>query len=198
MKIHFESVLLCAVLVLLVVAASSSEPEAVTVEVAESVTVEAELVDMPSIPDELANAEAVMFYPVNMDQDTQILIIRLCEEHHIESAVVMAMIHQESRFQADAIGDNGESFGLMQIQPKWHYQRMLDLDCTDLMNPIQNVTVGVDYLAELLDRGNGLEWALAAYNAGPTGASNGVGFGYAAEILANSEKLKGGVEIEGA
>lgn len=196
MKRCLDSVLLCAVLAVIAVAASSTEPETVSVEAVESITVEAEPVVMPSVPDEVANLEAVVFYPVNMIDDTQILIIRLCEEYHIDPAVVMAMIHRESKFQVDAIGDNGEAFGLMQIQPKWHYQRMLDLNCTDLMNPIQNVTVGVDYLAELIERGNGLEWALAAYNAGATGAWNGLGFDYAAEVLANSENLKGGAEIE--
>ena len=191
MKRKILTILLCASLAAVDVSLLPAEPEAVI----ESTDVEAEFVVVPSIPEEVANLEAVMFYPVLMDQDTQILIIRLCEDYHIEPAVVMAMIHRESKFQADVIGDNGESFGLMQIQPKWHYQRMIDLGCTDLMNPIENVTVGVDYLAELIERGNGLEWALAAYNAGASGALKGLGFDYAAEVLANSEMLKNGIEI---
>lgn len=191
MKRKILTILLCAALAAVDVSLLPAEPEAVI----ESTDVEAEFVVVPSIPEEVANLEAVMFYPVLMDQDTQILVIRLCEDYHIEPAVVMAMIHRESKFQADAVGDNGESFGLMQVQPKWHYRRMVDLGCTDLMNPIENVTVGVDYLAELIERGNGLEWALAAYNAGASGAWNGLGFDYAAEVLANSEKLKGGNEI---
>lgn len=191
MKRKILTILLCAALAAVDVSLLPAEPEAVI----ESTDVEAEFVVVPSIPEEVANLEAVMFYPVLMDQDTQILVIRLCEDYHIEPAVVMAMIHRESKFQTDAVGDNGESFGLMQVQPKWHYRRMADLGCTDLMNPIENVTVGVDYLAELIERGNGLEWALAAYNAGASGAWNGLGFDYAAEVLANSEKLKGGIEI---
>lgn len=191
MKRRILTILLCAALAAVDVSLLPAEPEAVI----ESTDVEAEFVVVPSIPEEVANLEAVMFYPVLMDQDMQILIIRLCEDYHIEPAVVMAMIHRESKFQADAVGDNGESFGLMQVQPKWHYRRMVDLGCTDLMNPIENVTVGVDYLAELIERGNGLEWALAAYNAGATGAWNGLGFDYAAEVLENSEKLMKGIEL---
>lgn len=191
MKRKILTILLCAALAAVDVSLLPAEPEAVI----ESTDVEAEFVVVPSIPEEVVNLEAVMFYPVLMDQDTQILVIRLCEDYHIEPAVVMAMIHRESKFQADAIGDSGESFGLMQIQPKWHYRRMADLGCTDLMNPIENVTVGVDYLAELIERGNGLEWALAAYNAGATGAWNGLGFDYAAEVLENSAKLNNGIDI---
>lgn len=134
-------------------------------------------------------------YPVPLDEETQFSIIRVCEAYHIDSAIVMAMIARESSFRADAIGDNGEAFGLLQVQPKWHQERMTELGCTDLLEPEQNVKVAVDYLAELIARGNGLEWALRAYNAGATGAKNGLGCDYAAEVLANSEKLKAGVEI---
>ena len=134
-------------------------------------------------------------YPVPLDEETQVFIIRVCETHHIEPAVVMAMIARESSFKADAIGDNGEAFGLLQVQPRWHQERMTELGCTDLLEPEQNVKVAVDYLAELIARGNGLEWALRAYNAGAKGAKNGLGCDYAAEVLENSEKLKAGVEI---
>ena len=142
------------------------------------------------------STEAVSYvYPVPLDEETQFSIICICEDYHIDSAVVMAMIARESSFRADAIGDNGEAFGLLQVQPKWHHERMLELGCTELLVPEQNVKVAVDYLAELIARGNGLEWALRAYNAGATGAKNGLGFDYATEVLANSEKLKAGVGI---
>ena len=134
-------------------------------------------------------------YPVPLDEETQFSIICICEDYHIDPAVVIAMIARESSFKADAIGDNGDAFGVLQVQPKWHQERMTDLGCTDLLEPEQNVKVAVDYLAELIARGNGLEWALRAYNAGATGAKNGLGCDYAAEVLANSEKLKAGVGI---
>lgn len=147
--------------------------------------------------DEAEHAEAMEFFPVELDHDTQAFIIRSCEKMNMNPAVIIAVIDQESDFRADCVGDNGASFGLMQIQAQWHQERMDKLGVTDLMNPLQNVAVGIDYLAELLDEGNGLEWALAAYNAGATGASNGIGFGYATEVLANSESLKAGVEDVG-
>lgn len=81
------------------------------------------------------------------------------------------MIFYESSYQADAIGDGGDSLGLMQIQERWHKERMERLDVDNLLNPYQNVTVGIDLLAELLDEYNGnVEMALMAYNAGRSGA----------------------------
>ena len=140
------------------------------------------------------HAEAMMFYPVPLDHDIQAFIIRSCERLNMEPAVIVAMIDQESGFNDDCIGDNGDSVGLMQIQKQWHQERMDKLGVTNLMEPLQNVKVGMDYLAELLDQGNGLEWALMAYNAGASGATKGFGSEYAAAVLENSEILKAGVE----
>ena len=142
---------------------------------------------------EAEHAEAMAFFPVPLDHEIQAFVIRSCEDLNIDPAVIIAMIDQESDFREDCVGDNGEAVGLMQIQQKLHQERMDKLGVTDLMNPLQNVAVGIDYLAELIDKGNGLEWAVAAFNAGATGASNGIGFGYAAEVLANSESLTKGL-----
>ena len=49
---------------------------------------------------------------------------------------------------------------------------MKRLGCTDLLDPYENVTVGVDILAEKLERYGDTEKALMVYNAGSTGAKN--------------------------
>ena len=54
----------------------------------------------------------------------------------------------------------------MQIQPKWHGERMARLGVTDLMDPYQNVLTGCDILAEKLAEYGNLHDALSAYNAG--------------------------------
>ncbi len=110
------------------------------------------------------------FYDVPLDEDLQLFIVRECEKHHIDAAIIMAMIERESAFDADAIGDNGHSHGLMQIQERYHIERMERLGCDDLLDPYQNVLVGIDYLAELLESYEDIEKALIAYNAGATGA----------------------------
>ena len=110
-------------------------------------------------------------FDVPLDYDLQVYIIQTCEELNIDAAVVMAMIFYESSYDAAAIGDSGESLGLMQIQERWHKERMERLDVTNLLHPYQNVTVGIDYLAELLDKHNGnMEMALIEYNAGQPNA----------------------------
>lgn len=131
---------------------------------------------------------------VPLDADLQLHIISECEKHDIDPAIVFAMIKQESNFEADLIDDNGDSFGLMQVQPKWHRDRMDRLGCDDLLDPYQNTTVGIDLLAELLAKDKGLEWALMAYNGGASYANKkaaaGVVSSYAREVMTESEELK--------
>ena len=143
--------------------------------------------------------EAIEFYPVPLDHDLQAHIIRTCESYGIAPTIVFAMIDRESDFDADTIGDGGESFGLLQVKPRYHSERMENHGVTDLLDPYGNVLVGIDYLAELLDKYDGnMEKALVAYNMGPTGAyencfSKGIYSGdYSREVLMNSEKLREG------
>lgn len=133
--------------------------------------------------------EPVMMYDVPLDMEMQLHIIQTCEEYHIDPAIVMAMIWRESGFRADAVGDNGNAFGLMQIWPYWHGGRMERLGCTDLLDPYQNVVVGIDYLAENIDRYDGdVAKALVAYNQGSYYETI---TGYALDVLDVAEELRG-------
>jgi len=126
------------------------------------------------LPDEtpvVVHEDVYATFDVPLDYDLQVYIIQTCEDLNIDAAVVMAMIFYESSYDASAIGDGGNSLGLMQIQERWHKERMERLDVTNLLHPYQNVTVGIDFLAELLDEYDGnVEMALMAYNAGRDGA----------------------------
>lgn len=128
----------------------------------------------------------VVLYDVPLDVSLQEHIIGKAEEHGIDPAIIVAMAYKESTYNHDAIGDGGNSYGLLQIQPKWHYKRMQKLGCTDLLDPYQNVTVGVDYLAECLNRYGSMDKALTAYN---RGSYSGTVTNYAKTILAHAEKL---------
>ena len=143
--------------------------------------------------------ETIELYSVPLDHDLQAFIIRTCEEKNINPAIVIAMIGRESNFIADSIGDGGASVGLMQIQERYHRERMDKLGATDLLDPFQNVAVGIDYLVELHDKYDGhMEKALMAYNAGPSGAykhwfSQGIySNNYSKAVLTTSEDLKEG------
>ncbi len=138
----------------------------------------------------------IVLYDVPLDAELQAYIIEQAEAHGIDPAIVISMIYHESTYNADAVGDNGNSLGLMQINPQWHEERMSKLSCTDLLDPYQNITVGIDYLAELCNSYDGnIEMALTAYNFGPTGAdkhffSKGTySSQYSRYVLATAEKL---------
>lgn len=110
-------------------------------------------------------------YPVNLDADLQRYIIKTCEEYMINPSIIIAMCFYESSFNADAIGDNGECMGLMGISPRWCWPEMEKLNCPDMRDPYQNVTVGIDIFAQKLAKYDGnTEMALMSYNAGDAGA----------------------------
>ena len=110
-------------------------------------------------------------YPVNLDADLQRYIIETCEEYMINPSIIIAMCFYESSFNADTIGDNGECMGLMGISPRWCWPEMEKLDCPDMRDPYQNVTVGIDIFAQKLAKYDGnTEMALMSYNAGDAGA----------------------------
>lgn len=110
-------------------------------------------------------------YPVNLDADLQRYIIETCEKYTINPSIIIAMCFYESSFNADAIGDNGEGMGLMGINPKWCWPEMEKLNCPDMRDPYQNVTVGIDIFAQKLAKYDwNTEMALMSYNAGDAGA----------------------------
>lgn len=172
-----------------------------TAQVAPETVPEVKATPMPTESPKPESVESLAFYDVPLDYGLQCFVISLCEEHHIDPAVVISIIETESNYDIDAVGDHGKALGLMQIQPRWHQDRMDKLGVTDLRNPYENVMVGVDYLQELLtDYYNGnLEMALIAYNAGVVGAndhyfSQGIYSNkYSKEVLGEIENLTEGM-----
>lgn len=106
------------------------------------------------------------YFDVPLDNDLQDYIMDICEDRGIEPAIAFSIIKYESGFDPNAVGDHGNSIGLMQVQPRWHYARMNELGVSDLTDPYQNVTVGLDLFADLLDQYGSVEYALMAYNGG--------------------------------
>ena len=118
-------------------------------------------------------------------------INEVCSEYNICPELVMAIIEQESSGQADAV--NGDCKGLMQIDEKWHGDRMERLGVTDLYDPYSNILVGVDYLAELAAEDDDLYTVLMIYSGtadvvkrGETGDWSD----YAKEVVARSAELE--------
>ena len=131
-------------------------------------------VEYSEASDNIVEAEPepeIDIYPVNLDADLQRYIIETCEEYMVNPSIIIAMCFYESSFNADAIGDNGECMGLMGISPRWCWPEMEKLNCPDMRDPYQNVTVGIDIFAQKMAK---YDWntvmALMSYNAGDAGA----------------------------
>lgn len=133
--------------------------------------------------------EQAPLYDVPLSADLQEHISRLCDKYSVDMPLVLAIIGQESNYRPDAVGDNGNSLGLMQIQPRWHQGRMNKLGVTDLLDPFQNVTVGIDLLAELIETG-GTRWAIMVYNAGVETADYHTAIGTVTDYAAEVERLR--------
>lgn len=86
----------------------------------------------------------------------------------VDPSIVKAIIMEESGGNPDAVGDGGESIGLMQIQPKHHQKRMEELGIVSLFDPQENVILGCSILSDLYDKYGNYEDALSVYNSGNT------------------------------
>ena len=100
---------------------------------------------------------------LSIDRDgAEKLVREAAERHHVDPALIRAVIQTESNWNSGALSRKGAG-GLMQLIPTTAQR----FGATDLFNPQQNIDAGVRYLKTLLERYNGnLDLALAAYNAG--------------------------------
>lgn len=98
--------------------------------------------------------------------------IRRRAERRVDPFLVAALIREESVYDPRAVSPVG-AIGLMQLMPDTGRRVAAAVGLTgfsveQLYAPEVNLTVGVRYLADLLDRFEGNEaYAVAAYNAGP-------------------------------
>lgn len=123
--------------------------------------------------------------PVPVAQlETNNHIDKMAKRYGLNPDIVKALIEEESGWLASAEGDDGQSIGLMQIQERWHKDRMKRLGVNDLYDPEQNITVGCDVLSELLNKYGNYKDALSVYNSGNTVE----GREYADRILSNARK----------
>lgn len=107
--------------------------------------------------------------PVSVTElETNNHIDKMAKRYGLDSRIIKALIEEESGWLSSAEGDNGKSVGLMQIQKRWHKERMKRLGVNDLYDPEQNITVGCDILSELLNKYGNYTDALSAYNSGNT------------------------------
>jgi soluble lytic murein transglycosylase-like protein len=150
--------------------------------------VETQIVEKP------VEYQSTIYYTVPLASDVQDVIFEECEKYNIPHSLIISIINQESKYDWTAIGDSGKSYGLMQIQKRYHEETMISLGCSDLLNPIDNVKTGISIIHTLLEKGKGVEWALMAYNGGESYANkkikSGIVTSYATNILARAMELE--------
>ncbi len=108
------------------------------------------------------------------------------QRFNIDPMLVMAVIKNESSFQPNAVSKAGAQ-GLMQLMPGT--SKMLGV--TNPFNITQNINGGTQYLSEQLKAyDNNLDFALAAYNAGPGSVNKYNGVPPYAETQSYVKKVK--------
>lgn len=91
------------------------------------------------------------------------LIDHYAKQFQLDTALIKAVIKVESDFRADTVSNKGAQ-GLMQLMP----ETAREMGVSDSFDPSQGVFGGSFYLRKMLDSfDNNLDYALAAYNAGP-------------------------------
>lgn len=103
--------------------------------------------------------------PLSLELQAQ--LYGACLEFGVDYDLALAVVETESQYQ-NLVGDGGDSIGYMQIQPKWHKERMDALGVRDLTDSEGNFRVGCSLLTDLLEE-NTLEDALSIYNTGHGG-----------------------------
>lgn len=94
-------------------------------------------------------------------------VIRFTEEigsrYGICPELLQAMVFYESS-NDPKVKSAGRDTGYMQVNPKWHRERMDKLGVTDLTDGYSNILVGTDYLAELAEEYEDISLVLMKYN----------------------------------
>ncbi len=85
------------------------------------------------------------------------------QTYSVDPVLIASVINAESSFDYKKVSAKN-AVGLMQLLPST--AESLTEEDVDLFNPKTNITLGVKYLAYLIDKFNDIDTALFAYNAG--------------------------------
>lgn len=101
--------------------------------------------------------------------DIQSMIVRIAKEEGVDPALALSIAQIESGFNPNAVGDNGNSFGLFQIHRPSHP------DYKGGTDPESNTRYALRMFKGLLDRNGGsVNKAIWAYNAGQGNLNKGI------------------------
>lgn len=113
----------------------------------------------------------------------------LSQTYHIAQEFLEAIAFRESTFKQDAVSADGSCIGTMQVNPRWHEERMerLGITAEELTQVDCNMLVAADYLSELFEEYEDPAVVLMIYNGDSRAESFSNGKGnasnYAQDIL---------------
>jgi soluble lytic murein transglycosylase-like protein len=81
---------------------------------------------------------------------------------------------------------------MMQIHTVWVRDKMAahGYSDADMLMAQPNITIGVEILQGYIEQGHGIEWALMAYNGGPSMAGTPATQEYAAWVMNRADELR--------
>ncbi len=97
---------------------------------------------------------------------TKKIIITEALRQNVDTMAVLGIAYVESSFRPTAIGDDGRSFGLMQIQMPTAKDMGFKGNKKQLLNPKVNAKYSIRYFKYMRKRTKSIEMALDAYNRG--------------------------------
>jgi soluble lytic murein transglycosylase len=119
-------------------------------------------------PEEMTTEEWSVFYPLNYWE----LIKLWAARRNLDAYLVAGLIRQESAFNPRA-KSTANAYGLMQLliptarQMARKYSISTEVTEESLYDPALNIELGTAYMREMFDKFGRIEYAAAAYNAGP-------------------------------
>lgn len=127
----------------------------------------------PSKPPSTSNET---YYNVNLSHDVQDHLFKECSYYGIPTALMIALIRQESNFNPNAVGKNSngtQDEGLCQLNNRYSgtWAKQLGMTNFDPFDPKQNITIGCyvlgQYVREYGVSTQSLHKSLMCYNMGP-------------------------------
>ena len=139
-----------------------------------------------------ASGPGYQYIEQTINENVVVLTEKIAEKYPIAPELIQAIVFYESSNIARVQSKQGDT-GYMQVNPKWHKERMDKLGVTDLYDGYSNILVGTDYLVELCEKYHDIVTALMVYH-GERNAVERAEVGeiseYAKKILDLSEKLE--------
>lgn len=140
----------------------------------------------PPSPLPTATPEPVVWvrYDCPLPDELQRYTEEICKQYNVEACLILAIMKYESEYDPGAISKDRCDYGLLQIRASEHTARCIRLNTYNLLDARQNILTGVDYVAELINWGHGVEYAVSWYH-----GDGGKPSEYAWLVLTEAERL---------